>query len=92
MPTGYLVCARADSLRVVPGSIFDRICTTCGEKVMIAPSGQARLKEIPELEILCGVCLDSSHRPEEFQIGLAASVEQIANEVRTSGPNPRSGK
>ena len=51
-----IVCALATEPNVPQGSVFDRVCSRCGDAVMVAPSGQRSLAEDPELQILCTGC------------------------------------
>jgi hypothetical protein len=82
-----LVCMRADAELAARGSVFDRVCSKCSARVMLAPSGQAFLKNDPDAAILCNVCygavasLDNLPHP-------AAPIETILQEIKTSGPNP----
>jgi hypothetical protein len=83
-----LVAMNADCPRMVPGSIFNRQCSTCGGKVMIAPSGQKYLRQNPHAEIMCYRCYRRSD--EDFQFsGLAAEPETIVHEMNSSVPNMR---
>jgi hypothetical protein len=68
------------------GSVFDRFCHWCGERVMIAPSGQALLKTMPELKIMCAVCFASMDADAE-EILLPASIEELRREIATARPN-----
>lgn len=53
-----LVCMRAMQPYSLPrGTIFDRRCATCGERVAIALAGQAELREHPDTEICCEKCI-----------------------------------
>lgn len=82
-----LVCMRADAELAALGSVFDRACSHCTARVMLAPSGQVFVKQEPDTVILCNVCygavasMDNLPQP-------AAPVETILQEIRTSGPNP----
>lgn len=85
---GWLVCAPADSPRMVRGSVFGHRCTKCGVEVMIAPSGQ-RLLEVALLDLLivCGPCFDKHHNG--CPIVPAAGPKQMARESRGALINPR---
>lgn len=52
----YLVCAHATAEMAVANSSFDRHCSRCGSRVMIAPSGQRLLRK-KRLEIICAFCV-----------------------------------
>lgn len=87
-----LVCAPADSPTVVPGSIFGRRCSACDREVMIAPSGQSRLRADPGIAILCASCFLASAKCDPFEISPAAPIDIIGREARSAEPNPRAGK
>lgn len=50
-----LVCALATAAMTAANSSFDRHCSRCGERVVIAPSGQRLLRE-RSMKILCLSC------------------------------------
>lgn len=83
----YLVCARADAPVAAPGTVYDRVCARCGEHVMIYPLGQRRLKEMPELIILCSLCFLRDEGDAEVEP--VAPIEEMLREAATSKPNPR---
>ncbi len=86
-----IVCSRATADWVVPGSVFVHSCGKCGEKVMMAPSGQRILKASPEGSvIMCDVCygpLESTLRKVCGDPTFADSVEEVAREVNSAVPN-----
>jgi hypothetical protein len=84
----YLVCALADSPFMVPGSVFDRSCSRCSRKVMLAPSGQNLLKT-HRLAIVCAVCYESDSEAQRAPTFLAAPSQELADEVRRRVPNMR---
>jgi hypothetical protein len=61
----YLVCARRDAEFAVRGSSFDEHCSRCGAGVMVAPSGQRRLKR-ERLPIICFECWKELVARREF--------------------------
>jgi hypothetical protein len=83
-----LVCALANALRAVPGSIFNHHCTVCDRLVMVAPSGQRMLAKIDALQIVCGPCFDKRVEPGD-EICLAGTPEEMLDEVRRARPNLR---
>lgn len=50
-----IVMRLADMHRVHPDQISG-VCNRCGQSVGIYPSGQAAIKQAPDLEIVCSVC------------------------------------
>lgn len=68
MSDKYLVCAPANAPRVVPGSIFDRLCAKCCAPLMVAPSGQKLLEQDASFVPICFACfakgLDTDPRSE----------------------------
>jgi hypothetical protein len=53
-----IVMRLADMTRVHPHQDESRVCSRCGERVGIYPSGQRALAAVPDLEIVCHVCCD----------------------------------
>ena len=80
-----LVCAPADAPRMVPGTVFCHKCARCGLQVMMAPSGQKRLKREPNTEIICCYCYQLDRRPHACE--LAAPLEEILAERQGAMPN-----
>ena len=83
-----LVCALADGPRTVQGSTFKHKCAGCGRGLMIAPSGQRRLREIPDIVTLCGACYLQTVNVGDTIQG-AGTVEELREEARTAKPNLR---
>lgn len=84
-----MVCARSDAPFKASGSTFDKKCARCDHGVMMAPSGQAKLKQHPDMEIICAQCFFATSKPTE-QIALAAEPEVILQEIAGAEPNLRS--
>lgn len=83
----YLICARADQPRVVPGSVFNHSCKLCRYRVMIAPSGQKLLRRKPRLVILCGPCAEQRvEKGDSLTLG-EMDWNEIGREVHTAMPN-----
>ena len=84
----FLICAPADAVTMVEGSTFDRACSQCGARVMVAPSGRAMLAMNPETILMCYACgLAAMSRDDNVTVELAASASDIAREVRSAQPN-----
>ena len=91
MPEVVMVCARADSPRVVPNSDFSRRCDRCQTRIMIAPSGQAFLKTCNHLvSLVCYECWLNTRDVAILQASIqaCAPAKQLAEEIATSIPNP----
>lgn len=84
-----LVCADAEAPNCVPGSVFDRVCSTCGRKLMVAPSGQELLKARPDMVTVCAKCAAPKLLDPATEVELAADADVVVDEVRRSGPNLR---
>ena len=83
-----LVAMNADAPWMIPGSIFTRHCDYCQSLVMIAPSGQGYLEQVPAAAIMCYRCFQRGD--EKFESGeLAADRAVIEQEVRSAVPNTR---
>lgn len=82
-PERVIVCGLADAPLMVAGTSFDRACSKCGARVMVAPSGRLALARDPELVLLCVRCGFEAMKqcPEgSVQIALpSGSVEEIAS-------------
>ncbi len=85
-----LVCADAQAVLMVAGSIFDHFCARCNRRVMMAPSGQAFLKEHPDAVIRCFKCFLETGPRDSIQT--AATPEQIEKEVGSAQPNTWRGR
>ena len=77
---------RADAPTVVHGSVFNKTCSECGERVMVAPSGQELLKCHPKAKILCTACFRPT--PGDIVQSAAKTMAEIRAEVRAAHPNP----
>jgi hypothetical protein len=54
----FLVAMRlADMRRVHPKMSRDHVCSACGERLGVYPSGQAMLRTHPEIKIVCQKCI-----------------------------------
>ena len=82
-----LICMEATAAFTTPGATYDRRCSRCDIRVMIAPSGQALLKEHPEATILCIRCYGEDDSLHEEPLRLPASPETIAAEMRLARAN-----
>lgn len=81
-----LICARATESLTIRDSNFDRKCFHCGERVMIAPSGQRVLAEVQPTPTI--ICLQCSFQIKEPRLDTwAASPEEMAAERRNAIPN-----
>ncbi len=82
-----LICQVADAPMTIAGSTFDRVCSMCSRRVMIAPSGQAQLRRDPRISIICNACIDG-WTVEELEKHTVApmTAEQIA-ELQKPMPN-----
>lgn len=80
-PVKLVVCARADAIRKAPGSAFNRTCSECETRVMIAPTGQNFVKANPDAKIICMGCFFARHAEQVTEIGLTGTPEEIAQEV-----------
>ena len=55
-PTALVATRLADMRYRHPRQVDDHVCSKCGEKVGIYPSGQAVLKAHKDAAIICAVC------------------------------------
>ena len=83
----YLVCAPATGRFTARGSVFHHRCSRCERQVMVAPSGQAWLRKYGKTKIQCSYCYEKRPPEDGGLHTLAASVEEILNEMETSVPN-----
>jgi predicted RNA-binding Zn-ribbon protein involved in translation (DUF1610 family) len=86
-PEKVLVCASANAELSVSGASFDRACSQCGARVMVAPSGRRALARDPELVLLCIRCgFEAMSRCPEGSIQIAAAPD-AAQEIASAQPN-----
>jgi hypothetical protein len=80
-----LICMPlSQAAMVARNSTTDQKCSECGQRVLIAPSGQNFLKANPDAAILCTAC----YVPDPEDIGqLAAPEAEILAEAATAQPN-----
>jgi hypothetical protein len=82
MSDAALVTMRlVDMHRYHPAQDNSKVCSACGERVGIYPSGQEALRKHPGMKIICTHCL--GRRPGDVAV-LAAPIEDIARESRES--------
>ena len=82
-----LVAELAGALLVVPGIVFDKVCSQCGARVMVAPSGQTFLKKHTQTQIICIDCFERRKASPKDLLIPAAPAEQILGEVASAKPN-----
>ncbi len=82
-----VICAPADFPNTVRGSTFDRLCSKCSGRVMLAPSGQKMMEQHPNADILCFYCFLLGEVPGE-PVGLtAATIDELRAEIASTVPN-----
>jgi len=88
--TEVMICAPADGLWTIPGSVFDKICVRCAAPVMMAPSG-VRYMETHTVEVICMICFDPQGRDRNVakKIRLTAPVSVINGELMNVTRNYR---
>ncbi len=86
-----IVCARADEPIAVAGTTFNLKCSRCGERVMVAPSGQKRMKQskLP-VELVCLPCFQSraEFREAAHEDFSPERIAEILSEMSWTIPNP----
>jgi hypothetical protein len=89
MSQTFFVCAMADDAVSVLGSSYDRKCSQCQARVMVAPSGQRALLANPSFVILCLRCFKALP-PEEVNLAPSPiSDSEIIREMWDTRPNLR---
>jgi predicted RNA-binding Zn-ribbon protein involved in translation (DUF1610 family) len=88
-PEKVLVCASASDPLMVAGTVFDRACSQCGARVMVAPSGRRALARDPELVLLCVRCgFEAMSQCPDRTVHLATlPADDIAQEIASVQPN-----
>jgi hypothetical protein len=76
-----VVMRLADMGRVHPGQDNSRVCSKCGERVGIYPSGQRALRNFPAMPVVCFVCAQGVKGARSFP---AAPWDEIKREVAAS--------
>lgn len=78
----------ADMLVCHPAQDNSRVCSRCGERVGIYPSGQKALRAHPTAVILCHQCAVETH--DGFAVPIPAGPwDEILQEMRDSKDVPR---
>jgi hypothetical protein len=84
-----LICMRASKAAEVPlGASFDHLCSSCFQRVVVAPSGQRFLRTYPKTATICDACYWDEPRRWGTPSGTAAPVDEILAEMATKIPNP----
>ncbi len=87
------MCAHADSEMTVAGSVFDKSCSVCGRRVMVAPTGQRFLAEQATsddpVQIVCGICYMNDISDPDVETMLCRPIEEHVEEAKTFEPNRR---
>jgi hypothetical protein len=82
MNNAALVAMRLiDMHRVHPHQDNTRVCSRCGERVGVYPSGQQALRHNRKIKIICVVCVSEE---ESDDLRPAASPAEIIQEARDS--------
>jgi hypothetical protein len=80
-----LVAMRLVNMRKVhPAQDNSRVCSRCGSRVGIYPSGQRALRQYPGLPVICLQCSVKGAPPDE--VAPAASAAEVVQEARESVP------
>jgi hypothetical protein len=80
-----LICQFADFELTVAGSTFDRVCSKCGVRLMLAPSGQAALMRDPTMELACITCgMAGVHSLNDIA---PLPIADVVRELKTVRPN-----
>jgi hypothetical protein len=88
LPKKVLVCALADAELTVAGSTFDRACSQCKARIMVAPSGRAALARDPTMVLACVRCaVKAVSSDPEVSIALAGAPSDIVCEIKSAQPN-----
>lgn len=56
-PKRVLICVRATQPWMTEGTVFDKLCSQCGMRVMVSRSGQYTLETVEGVEIVCDTCI-----------------------------------
>jgi hypothetical protein len=82
-----IVMRLAEMHRVHPRQDDSRVCSKCGERVGIFPSGQAVLQRDPTTQIFCHICYVNGEAPADIET-MAPGAE---GELSESVPARRNG-
>jgi hypothetical protein len=77
-----IVMRLADMHRVHPRQDNSRVCSRCGERVGVYPSGQAVLRERAGVVLVCVPCAMADRPPDA--VAWAAPPDELAQESRDS--------
>jgi hypothetical protein len=77
-----IVMRLVDMHRIHPQQDNSHVCSRCGERVGVYPSGQAVLRERPSVVLVCVPCAMAGGAPNA--VTWAAPFDEIAQESRDS--------
>lgn len=87
--SAMLVCTRlADMHKVHPSQDNSHVCSQCGQRVGVYPSGQRAIKGQPDIAIWCAQCAAAEIDPDD-KVNPAGSILEIIKEIEDSVPAPR---
>jgi hypothetical protein len=82
-PDALVTMRLEDMARMHPAQDDTHVCSTCGQRVGIYPSGQRALRQWPKMRVICQVC--ACARPAELIDNMpAADFDTIMQERRES--------
>lgn len=79
-----VVMRLVDMHRVHPLQDNSHVCSKCGERVGIYPSGQKALRGNPAMLIICAVCTEKEADVRGDVAEPAAPISEILQEIRDS--------
>ena len=87
-PDALIVMRLANMHQMHPGADLTKVCSKCGHKVGIYPSGSRQLRANPGLPIICLICA-SREPPADLELHPAGTPDEILQEMRDSAPVKR---
>jgi hypothetical protein len=72
-----VVMRLADMTRVHPAQDNSRVCSRCGERVGLYPSGQRVLRARPQTQIVCHVCILKDRREGDIGVLAPGALEEF---------------
>jgi hypothetical protein len=82
-PDALIVMRLANMYQTHPGADLTKVCSKCGQRVGIYPSGLRQLRAHPGLPIICVICA-SREAPAEVELHPAGTPGEILQEMRES--------
>jgi hypothetical protein len=74
-----IVMRLKDMWRTRPDQDNSKVCSKCGIQVGIFPSGQAFLKERPDVKIVCFACMSAERNANVIEVPVPGALSEMTD-------------